>query len=118
MAEKTILFEGERILKILLADLGQVMDHSYHVDELFTFYQDWCRRGETFVDKYVHQIYPIIPGSTPEEQEDTEDNQTALRNAMINLYCAMDRLIKGVDRRRVVHAAHSHDEQVVSITLR
>lgn len=118
MTDTIILLDGENACAKFYSDLSLVMDHSYDVDELFTFYEDWCRLGELFIDQYVRRIYPVFDGSMPEEREEAEDNQIALRNAMINLYCALDRLTPGLDRRRVVHAAHCPDEQLITISVR
>lgn len=118
MAERNIIFDGADIHRDFLSDLSQVMDHSYVIDEMYSFYADWCRRGELAVDNYCKPLYPVYPGSAVEEQEDAKDNFIALRNAMINLYCAFDRATPGLDRRSVVHAAYCPEEEALIIVLR
>lgn len=119
MREQMILFDGEPALSNFYSDLSQVMDHSYHVDELFTFYSDWRQNGRLFVDYYVAKIYPVIPQTAQEDQEEAKENQAALRNAMVNLYCALDKMMSGAEiKRTVVHAAHCPIQQVVVITVR
>ncbi len=111
MAEKIILIDGKEIHEALLTDLAQVMDHSYDFDELFALYGDWCRRGEHFVDDYAGTLFPPIVA-------DAVDDFIALRNAMINLYCAADRATRGLERYRVIHMAYCPDDHVLAITVR
>lgn len=121
MAETTILIRGDSIYKELLNDLSQVMDHSYDLDEIFVHYRDWTRRGELFVDEFVLPMYPPTyvsneagTGNVPVENEDF----IALRNAMINLYCALDKATPGMDRRRVCHTAYSHQDESIIVVVR
>jgi hypothetical protein len=118
MNETTILLDGVVAYKQFVDDLSRVMDHHYHVDELFMMYADWCRRGEVFVDSYVQRMYPIYPTSAQEEQDEAEDNQVALRNAMINLYCTLDQMTPHLDRRGVVHAACNPDDGHIMVLVR
>lgn len=118
MAERNFMLDGLEVHQRFLSDLSQVMDHSYSIDEMYTFYADWCRRGELLVDEYAKRLYPVYPGSTREEKEDAQDNFIALRNAMINLYCALDRATPGLDRRSVVHAAYFPEDETLIITVR
>ncbi len=107
---KTILLDGEPIHRAFLSDLSQVMDHQYDIDEIYALYCDWCRRGELFVDDFAGQLFPP-------HLEDSGDDFIALRNAMINLYFALDRATPGLDRRRVIHAAYIEDERVLVVTI-
>lgn len=118
MAERNMIFNGGEIHEAFLTDLSQVMDHSYVIDEMYSFYADWCRRGELAVDNYCKPMYPVYPGSTREEKEDAQDNFIALRNAMINLYCTIDRATPGLDRRSVIHAAYYPDEEALIVVVR
>ncbi|MCY1278094.1 hypothetical protein D9M68_20080 [compost metagenome] len=118
MSEITILLEGGSTLKQFNEDLGRVMDHHYHIDELFMMYVDWCKLGELFIDDYVKRMYPKFETSAQEEQDEAEDNQVALRNAMINLYCALDRMTPHLDRRRVIHAACNQDDGFILMLVR
>lgn len=118
MAERQIIISGKEIHDNFLADLSQVMDHSYVIGEIYTFYADWCRRGEIGVDGYVNPLYRVYSKSSREEQEDAQDNRIALRNAMINLYCTIDRSTPGLDRHTVIHTAWYPDEESLIIVLR
>lgn len=115
MAETTAIIHGAGIYKNFLSDLSQVMDHSYDIDEIFVHYRDWVRRGELFVDDFVMPMFP--PSYNGKELIESED-YIALRNAMINLYCALDHATPGMDRRRVCHAAYSEDDEAIIIVLR
>ena len=121
MAETTILIRGDLIYRELLNDLSQVMDHSYDLDEIFVHYRDWARRGEMFVDDFVLPMYPpsyeVKEDGVGKELVENEDF-IALRNAMINLYCALDRAMPGLDRRRVCHTAYSQSDGSFIIVLR
>jgi hypothetical protein len=136
MREITVLLEGGQTLKNLNEDLAKVMEHSYNTDELFMMYVDWCRRGDTFIDDFVKLIYPeyVAPDQEdPEEAavdraalvalyesyaEEAADNRVALRNAMINLYRALDIMTPHLDRRRVIHAACNQDDGVIMMLVR
>lgn len=118
MSESTILLDGTTALKEFFSDLSQVLDHQYDIDELFMMYTDWCRRGSLFVDSYVTKIYPKYPTSAEEEQEEAVENQNALRNAMTNLYSALDRMTPGLDRHRVIHAACDQNDGHVIVLVR
>ncbi|MNN33296.1 hypothetical protein D3C81_1470500 [compost metagenome] len=118
MAERSFILEGHEIHQAFTSDLSQVMEHQYDIDEIYSLYPDWCRRGEGHVDAYARPLYPVFPGSAKEEQEEAEDNFIALRNAMINLYCAIDRATPGMDRRSVVHAAYSPGDEALIVTTR
>lgn len=118
MAERNLIFNGVQAHSEFLDDLSRVMDHSYVIDEIYSFYADWCRRGEVAVDNYCKPLYPVYVGSTLEEQEDAKDNFIALRNAMINLYCTIDRATPGLDRRSVVHAAYYPEEEALIVVVR
>jgi hypothetical protein len=109
MAERIILLDGEALHAAFLGDLSQVMEHQYDIDEIYCLYGDWCRRGELFVDEFVAQLFP------PEVKETAEDF-IALRNAMINLYCTIDRSTQGLDRRSVTHAAYSEQDRALVLT--
>ncbi|QTH80339.1 hypothetical protein PA10_00139 [Pseudomonas phage pPa_SNUABM_DT01] len=118
MAECNIILDGVDIHRRFLDDLSRVFDHQYDIDEVYALYPDWCRRGQIHVDAYARPLYPVFPGSAKEEQEEAEDNFIALRNAMINLYCAIDRATPGLDRRSVVHAGFYPGEEALIITTR
>lgn len=109
MADRIILLDGEHIHAAFLSDLSQVMDHQYNIDEIYCLYSDWCRRGERFVDEFAGQLFPP---RLPESGDDF----VALRNAMINLYCAMDKATPGLDRRHVAHAAYSEEHRALVLT--
>lgn len=120
MAEQTIIIRGREIYQNFIEDLSHVMDHSYDIDEIMANYCNWTRRGELFVNEFVLPMYP--PTYRPREGGGTEvveaDDYIALRNAMINLYCALDRETPGLDRRRVYHAAYSEIDDAIIILLR
>jgi len=111
MAERTILLDGFQIHESFLIDLSQVMDHQYNIDEIYSLYGDWVRRGERFVDQVVGCMFPP-------DLVDSADDFIALRNAMINLYCAIDRATPGLDRRSVMHAAYCTIDEALVITTR
>lgn len=115
MTERSLLFEGKVFHDTLLADLAYVMDHSYDIDEIYTFYVDWCKYGEDAVDTFAKAHYSIYKGSSKEEQEDAQDNFIALRNAMINLYCSIDRATFGLERHTVKHALYYPDEEALIV---
>ncbi|MNP89030.1 hypothetical protein D3C85_14260 [compost metagenome] len=118
MAERTILIRGDGIYREFINDLSHVMDHSYDIDEIFVHYRDWTRRGEMFVDEFVLPMYPPTfipsPNGSSKVMVENEDH-IALRNAMINLYCALDRAMPGLDRRRVCHTAYSEIDDVIIV---
>lgn len=118
MNETNFIFDGERIYEAFIQDISQVTEHQYNIDEIFMMYADWCRRGEMFVNHHARQLFPVIPGSSREEQEEAEDNYVALRNAMINLYCALDQLTKGLARHLVAHAAYLPEDGSLLIVAR
>lgn len=118
MAERNMIFDGGELHAAFLGDLSQVMDHSYDIDEIYSFYADWCRRGEVAVDNYCKPLYPVFAGSAREEQEEAQDNFIALRNAMINLYCTIDRATPGLDRRSVNHAAYFPGDEALIVVVR
>jgi len=109
MAERVFVLDGKPIHDEFLSDLSQVMDHSYDIDEIYSLYGDWGRRGERFVDQFVGILFPA-------DVNDSAEDFIALRNAMINLYCALDRATHGLDRRSIVHAAYSADDEALVIT--
>ncbi|MNO19217.1 hypothetical protein D3C76_89450 [compost metagenome] len=118
MADRSIILDGSWIHRQFLDNLSRVFDHQYDIDEIYAMYPDWCRRGQVHVDQYARPLYPVFPGSAKEEQEEAEDNFIALRNAMIDLYCAFDRATPGLDRRSVVHAAYCPSDEALIISTR
>lgn len=119
MSERNLLFDGSAIYRALLDDLSRVMDHSYDIDEIFKRYVNWCKIGEGSVDDYCWPLFRL-PSSSPEEDlEDSRDNHVALRNAMINLYCALDTATPGLDRQTVSHVSfHLDQDESLIITVR
>jgi len=111
MAEQIILIDGRDIYTDFIDDLSRLMDHSYDFDEIFSLYGDWARRGEHFVDEFAGGLFP------PDLSE-TADDFVGLRNAMINLYCAVDRATRGLDRRSIAHMAYSEPDETIVITAR
>lgn len=119
MSESNLLFDGKVIYAQLIDDLSRVMIHSYDIDEIFKRYAEWSLQGERSVDEYCAPLFPILESDSQEEQEDSRDNHVALRNAMINLYCALDTATPGLDRRTVVHASfHPDQDESLIITVR
>ena len=119
MSERSLLFDGREIYKALLDDLSRVMDHSYNIDDIFKGYGHWCKEGERSVDEYCVPLFFFSPGDSAEEIEDSRDNHVALRNAMINLYCALDKATPGLDRRTVLDASfHPDQDESLIITVR
>lgn len=121
MGEQAALIRGEVIFQNFINDLSQMMDHSYDIAEIVMLYRDWARRGELFVNEFVLPMHP--PSYRPREDgKGTEcieaDDFIALRNAMINLYCALDAATPGLDRRRIYHAAYSEQDETFIILLR
>lgn len=111
MAERIFLIDGKTIYDNFLSDLSQLMDHSYDFDEVISLYGDWCRRGEVFVNDLAGGLFP------PDVAESADDF-IALRNAMINMYCAVDRATPGLTRHRVMHMAFCESNETLLITTR
>ncbi len=112
MAEQIILIDGRDIFTNFISDLAQVMDHSYDIDEIFSMYGDWSRRGEHFVNEFAASMF------SPDPESDQADDFIGMRNAMINLYCAVDQATRGLERHAVVHMAYSEQDEVFVVTTR
>lgn len=111
MAETVILFDGRFLYSKFMDDLSRVMDHSYDIDEIFMLYPEWVRQKERFVDEFCSQLFPPV-------DQLTEDDFIALRNAMINLYCGIDRMTPGLDPRNVTHVAYDIDEAALAVSIK
>lgn len=119
MAERNLLFNGHDIYAQLLDDLSRVMVHAYDIDEIFKQYAAWSTDGEGSVDAYCIPLFPILQSESAEEQEDARDNRVALRNAMINLYCALDASMPGLDKHTVLYASfHPDQDESLIVTVR
>jgi len=116
MADRVIVLNGGGLYHGFTEDLAQMLDHQYDVDEIYLRYADWCRRGEMSVNEYTQLLFPI--NTTAQADNQIEDDHVALRNAMINLYCAIDRNTPGLDRRSVLHAAYCTIDEALVITTR
>lgn len=111
MDDTIVLIQFSEQHQCFIDDLTQVMDHSYDIDEIYLLYPDWVKKKMSHVDEYCGMLFP------PTVKE-SEDDFIALRNAITNLYCAIDRTVTHLGNRCITHVAFDDPEGVLAVSIR